>query len=156
MNSSITSNLAEFTAEQKQYLQGFFAAVSQRNLTPFVGLTTDGLITADSSSNLLNQAADPAEETWFGTPISDLSREERWKHEQDPLTIWDKVLRYSRQNESPTDDDRFRLKYFGLFHVAPAQDSFMLRLRVPGGSVRSGPQSYPGQGKPRDARPKCE
>jgi ferredoxin-nitrite reductase len=70
---------------------------------------------------------------WFNTPISDLSREERWKHEKDPLAIWDTVLRYSSQNQSPSDDDRFRLKYLGLFHVAPAQDSFMLRLRVPGG-----------------------
>jgi ferredoxin-nitrite reductase len=43
------------------------------------------------------------------------------------------VLQYSNQNQPPRDDDRFRLKYFGLFHVAPAQDSFMLRLRVPGG-----------------------
>ncbi len=75
----------------------------------------------------------PGEELWFNTPVSDLCREERWKHEKNPLAIWDKVLQYSSQNQPPSDDDRFRLKYLGLFHVAPAQDSFMLRLRVPGG-----------------------
>ena len=133
MSSTTTSNPTEFTAEQKQYLQGFFAAISQCNLVPFVGHTVDGLITSDSGSNLPNQAATPSEENWFNTPISDLSREERWKHKQDPFAIWDKVLQYSNQNQPPTDDDRFRLKYLGLFHVAPAQDSFMLRLRVPGG-----------------------
>src|SRR5207245_802762 len=110
----------------------------QRGLVPFVGHTADGRITADPSSNLPNQAstAEP-EATWFNTPVSDLVREERWKQEQDPFAIWDKILQYSNQNLPPTDDDRFRLKYFGLFHVAPAQDSFMLRLKVPGGILSS-------------------
>ena len=131
--SSTVANSNQFTDEQKQYLQGFFAAVAQRGCLPFVGHTADGLITADPTSNVANHALATSEETWFNTPVSDLSREERWKHEQDPFAIWDKVLQYSNQNQPPSDDDRFRLKYFGLFHVAPAQDSFMLRLRVPGG-----------------------
>jgi ferredoxin-nitrite reductase len=135
--SSTVVNPSEFTVEQKQYLQGFFAAVAQRGLVPFVGHTPDGLVTADPASGVANQAATSGEETWFDIPVSDLAREERWKHEQDPFAIWDKVLQYSNQNQPPTDDDRFRLKYFGLFHVAPAQDSFMLRLRVPGGILSS-------------------
>ena len=125
-------NSAEFTTEQKEYLQGFFAGIGQRGLIPFVGQTADGLITSDPTFSLRNQAAE-AEPLWFNTPISELSREERWKLEQDPLTIWDKLLQYSNHNQPPTEEDRFRIKYFGLFHVAPAQDSFMLRLRVPGG-----------------------
>ncbi len=125
-------NSAEFTTEQKEYLQGFFAGIGQRGLIPFVGQTADGLITSDPTFSLRNQAAE-TEPLWFNTPISELSREERWKFEQDPLTIWDKLLQYSNHNQPPTEEDRFRIKYFGLFHVAPAQDSFMLRLRVPGG-----------------------
>jgi ferredoxin-nitrite reductase len=133
MSTGTTVNPAEFTSEQKEYLQGFFAGVAQRGFVPFVGHTLNGLITADPSSGLPNQAQSETEATWFNTPVSDLSREERWKHEQDPFGIWDKVLQYSNQNQPPSDDDRFRLKYFGLFYVSPAQDSFMLRLRVPGG-----------------------
>ena len=125
-------NSAEFTTEQKEYLQGFFAGIGQRGLIPFVGQTADGLITSDPTFSLPNQAAE-TEPLWFNTPISEQSREERWKFEQDPLTIWDKLLQYSNHNQPPTEEDRFRIKYFGLFHVAPAQDSFMLRLRVPGG-----------------------
>jgi ferredoxin-nitrite reductase len=132
MTNNTVIDSAEFTTEQKEYLQGFFAGIGQRGLIPFVGHTADGLITSDPTSCLPNQAAE-AEPLWFNTPVSDLSREERWKLEQDPLTIWDKLLQYSNQNQSPTEEDRFRIKYFGLFHVAPAQDSFMLRLRVPGG-----------------------
>jgi ferredoxin-nitrite reductase len=131
MNTEIATNPAEFTSEQKQYLQGFFAGIVQRGGKPFVGHTSDGQITSDPASGLADQAE--VEATWFDTPVSDLSREERWKQEQDPFAIWDKILEYSNQNLPPREDDRFRLKYFGLFHVAPAQDSFMLRLRVPGG-----------------------
>jgi ferredoxin-nitrite reductase len=129
--TSSTVNPAEFSSEQKEYLQSLFADVARGGLVPFVGHTGDGLITADLTSGLANMAEPEA--TWFNTPISDLSREERWKFEQDPFAIWDKVLSYSNRNVPPTDDDRFRLKYLGLFYVAPAQDSFMLRLRVPGG-----------------------
>jgi ferredoxin-nitrite reductase len=132
MTNNTVIDSADFTTEQKEYLQGFFAGIGQRGLIPFVGHTVDGLITSDPASVLPNQAAE-TEPLWFNTPVSDLSREERWKLEQDPLTIWDKLLQYSNQNQPPTEEDRFRIKYFGLFHVAPAQDSFMLRLRVPGG-----------------------
>jgi ferredoxin-nitrite reductase len=137
MSVGTVVNSGEFTAEQKQYLQGFFAAVAQRSVVPFVGHTNDGLISADSTSNLANHAAAESEPTWFGTPVSDLAREERWKHEQDPFAIWDRVLQYSNQNQPPSEDDRFRMKYLGLFHVAPAQDSFMLRLKLPGGVISS-------------------
>jgi ferredoxin-nitrite reductase len=132
MSSNIVLNSAEFTGEQKEYLRSFFAGIAQRGLTPFVGHTAEGLITSDPASGLPNQAIE-SEPLWFNAPVSDLSREERWKFEQDPFTIWEKLLHYSNQNQPPTEDDRFRIKYFGLFYVAPAQDSFMLRLRVPGG-----------------------
>jgi ferredoxin-nitrite reductase len=133
MSGSGIINTSEFTAEQKEYLQGFFTSVAQHGFIPFVGHTANGLITADPVSSLTNQAVVEAEPCWFSTPISDLAREERWKYEQDPFAIWDKILEYSSRNQTPTDGDRFRLKYLGLFHVAPAQESFMLRLRVPGG-----------------------
>lgn len=127
-----TAAFADFTVEQKKYLQGFFAGVGQRGLLPFVGQTSEGLITNDPAA-AVKADAEPSEEMWFETPVSELSKEERWKHELNPLDIWEKLLQYANQNQAPTDDDRFRIKYFGLFHVAPAQDSFMLRLRVPGG-----------------------
>jgi ferredoxin-nitrite reductase len=116
MSSNAISNSAEFTTAQKEYLQGFFAGVTQRGFkVPFVGHTADGRITADPGSHLHNQASISAEPKWFDTPVSDLSREEQWKYEQNPLEIWDKVLEYSNQDRCPTEDDRFRLKYHGLF-----------------------------------------
>jgi ferredoxin-nitrite reductase len=131
---SVTNSPAAFSAEQKEYLQGFFAGAAQRGALPYVGQTSAGLITADPSAGGPNlAAAEPEEELWYGTPLEDLSNEERIKHDENPLDIWDKLLAHASENRPPNDADRFRIKYFGLFYVAPAQDSFMLRLRTPGG-----------------------
>lgn len=129
MASQAISNPA-FTAEQKEYLQGFFAGVAQR--IPFAGHTTAGLITANPNAAATNLAAEVPEATYFNIPISDLSREERWKYEEDPLNIWDKLLAHVNEDKAPAPDDLFRFKFHGLFYVSPAQDSFMLRMRVPG------------------------
>ncbi|MGB6193557.1 MAG: NirA family protein, partial [Terracidiphilus sp.] len=131
METPASPNSAGFTAEQKEYLLGFFAGAMQP-VRPFVGLTATGLLTDDSASGAVNQA-DPPEEKYFDTPISDLCKEERWKHDQNPLDVWDKLIAHADGNRAPAPDDIFRFKFHGLFYVAPAQDSFMLRLRVPGG-----------------------
>ena len=124
-------NSAAFSSEQKEYLLGFFAGALNRGAQPFVGHTAAGLITSDATSAAVNLAE--AEETFHGTPVSDLCREELWKHEQNPLDIWDRLIAHADENRAPAADDLFRFKFHGLFYVAPAQDSFMLRLRVPGG-----------------------
>ena len=132
MSIDSVTNPTEFTNEQKEYLHGFFAGLAERGLRPFVGHPVSGLITNDPTSGVVNQAVE-TEPLWFNTPVSDLSKEERWKFEQNPFALWDRLLWYSNENQPPSEADRFRIKYYGLFHVAPAQDSFMLRLRVPGG-----------------------
>ncbi len=134
METPASLNSAGFTAEQKEYLLGFLAGTMQRGARPFVGFTAEGLLTGDPASGTMN-LAEPAEEKFHGTPVSELSKEERWKHEQDPLDVWDKLIAHADDNRAPAPDDNFRFKFHGLFHVAPAQDSFMLRLRVPGGMV---------------------
>jgi ferredoxin-nitrite reductase len=128
-------NSAAFTAEQQQYLQGFFAGATQRGAIPFVGLTASGLITNDPASGVANKAGEASEATYFGTPVSDLSREERWKYEENPLDIWDKLVAHANEDRVPVLDDLFRFKFHGLFYVAPAQDAFMVRLRIPGAEL---------------------
>jgi ferredoxin-nitrite reductase len=123
-----------FTLEQKEYLAGFLLAVAKRGETFFVGNTASGLITDGSGAEAdsPNLAAVPKEDTWFGTPIDDLCKEERWKYEANPLDLWDELLAHANENRFPDGRDAFRFKFHGLFYVAPAQDSFMLRLRTPG------------------------
>jgi ferredoxin-nitrite reductase len=136
METLAPQNSASFTAEQKEYLLGLFSGAMQRGRRPFVGYADTGLLTDDPASGTLNHA-ERAVENVHGTPVSELCREELWKYEQNPLDIWDKILAHADEDRAPAAEDVFRFKFHGLFYVAPAQDSFMLRLRMPGGIVTS-------------------
>lgn len=135
MNSSLTSEASEFTTEQKQYLAGFFSGAVQRMTQPFVGVTVSGHFTDDPQQSAINLGA--REPDVYGTPVSDLCREELWKYEQNPLEVWDRLITSANENKPPSTEDSFRFKFHGLFYVAPAQDSFMLRLRIAGGILTS-------------------
>ena len=126
-----------FTEEQKQYLQGFFAGVTARTVSPFVGQLPGGKFTAQAIPGIANLATEPIaeEQAVFGTPISDLCEQEIWKLEQHGLDIWDKLIAHAEENKFPDKADTFRFRYHGLFYVAPAQDAFMLRCRVPAGQL---------------------
>lgn len=120
-----------FTAEQKEYLAGFAVGLAARQQVPFVGHLPDGRISHVQGS-AANLAAEPEPETAFGMPLEELAKEERLKLEENPLDIWDKIVRHSEDDVFPQGGDVFRFKFHGLFYVAPNQDSFMLRVRVPG------------------------
>ena len=125
---------APFTDEQKEYIAGYLSGVAARQIVPFAGHLADGRITNVASDGAANLAAPSEEEkTAFGVPIDELSKEERLKLEEDPLEIWDKILAHAAADTPPEGGDIFRFKFHGLFYVAPNQDSFMLRVRVPGG-----------------------
>jgi len=125
-----------FTREQKEYLQGYFAGLACR--APFAGHLQDGRITSLPVPGVVNRAAEPeatAEEAVHGTPVSELCQQELWKLEQHGLDIWDKLIAHAADDKFPDKADTFRFRYHGLFYVAPAQDSFMLRCRVPAGEL---------------------
>src|SRR5688572_24734445 len=124
----------EFTPEQKEYLAGFMAGVAQRQLYPYVGETSNGQITADPTQGGANLAG-PKDETIFGTPRSECTKQELWKHELHGLDAWDRLLQHAEGNKFPDEADTFRFRYHGLFYVAPAQKSFMLRCRIPAGEL---------------------
>ena len=132
----MTGDTGPLTSAQKEYLEGFAAGLRARGLVPFVGERADGTLTHladEASANLA--APDAATETAFGVPIDELTREERLKLEENPLDIWDKILRHAAADKPPEGGDVFRFKFHGLFYVAPAQDAFMLRVRVPGNAL---------------------
>lgn len=98
---------------------------------PFVGTTANGQLTASSTGSATGNLATPAEETVHGTPLGDLCKEELWKHDENPLDAWERLLKHADENKFPDPENMYRFKTHGLFYVAPAQDSFMIRLRVP-------------------------
>ncbi len=104
----------------------------------FVGTTAAGQLTGSPAAAATgNLAAPAAEDSVFGTPLADLSKPERWKHEQNGLDVWEKLVAHAAADKFPDEADTFRFKFHGLFYVAPAQDSFMMRLRIPAGEISS-------------------
>lgn len=108
----------EFSTEQKNLLEQIFAEAYASGKRAAATSTETAAALPDASV--------------FGTPIADLCKEERWKHEQHGLDIWEKMAHHASANVFPKDGDIFRFKYHGLFYVAPAENAFMLRLRIPG------------------------
>lgn len=105
----------------------------------FVGHTAGGQVTASATGAATgNFAAPPVEDTVFGTPLGDLCKEERWKHDENPLDAWERLLAHADADRLPDTENTYRFKTFGLFYVAPAQDSFMIRLRVPACEMTAG------------------
>ena len=128
---STTTATGPFTDEQKEFLSGFMAGVAQRGIHPYVGTTASGQLTGDPAQG----GANLAEETIYGTPLGDVTKQERWKHEEHPLDGWDRILAHAEAGKLPDEENTFRFRNFGMFHVSPAQNSFMLRCRIPAGEL---------------------
>ena len=62
-----------------------------------------------------------------------LVKEEEAKRARHGLDMWGLIAANAAKGEFPKGTDVFLYKFHGLFHVAPTQDSFMLRLRIPNG-----------------------
>ena len=125
---------AEFSTAQKEYLQGFTAGLAAAGALPFVGANGNGKLTATPAPGVVNEAAEPL---WYGWPLDEITREEQLKREQNPLDLWDQLLAHARDDRAPQGGDVYRFKFHGLFWVAPAQDSFMVRVRVPANAMTS-------------------
>jgi ferredoxin-nitrite reductase len=142
-SDEINMTLDEFTNEQKQYLQGFMSgaelARSSSGLPTFAGALclgkanvapkpsqTEGVPSGPDAVHILAQNR-------FLAEGKKLCAQEEAKRKRHPLDMWDDVKTHAEEERFPKGDDLLAFKYHGLFHVAPAQDAYMCRLRMPGG-----------------------
>jgi ferredoxin-nitrite reductase len=73
----------------------------------------------------------------FETSGKKLVAEEIAKRDKDGLAMWEEIADRSAKNEFPKGTDVFLTKYHGLFFVAPAQNAYMCRMRLPAGIIRA-------------------
>jgi len=66
-----------------------------------------------------------------------LCNEEKAKRDKHMCDIWDDIAKRSEEAAFPKGTDVFLTKSQGLFYVTPAQDSYMCRMRIPGGHLNS-------------------
>ncbi len=120
--------VTEFDDQQKQWLQGFVSGLEARKA-------------ADKLTNRSAASAAPSNLDALQTAAQDrtlaaggkLVAEETAKRQRHPLDRMDEVSGRAKAGQFPKGMDVFLTKYQGLFYVAPAQDSFMCRLRIPNG-----------------------
>jgi ferredoxin-nitrite reductase len=126
-SAMVSNDNSGFTEEQTNYLSGFVSGVLQARELPFLG--------QDAAGRFTHEPAAAVEETVFGTPLDDLCKEERIKHEKNGLDCYDSILANAAAGIFPQDGDVFRYKFHGLFFVSPAEESIMLRCRIAGGAI---------------------
>ena len=125
-----------FNDEQKRYLEGFVsgqaAARAAKGLGPLFPVSGggDAAPSGPEAIHFRAQARVMAEGR-------KLVPEEEAKRSKNPLDMWDELAANARAGRFPKSTDVFRYKFHGLFHVAPAQDAFMCRLRIPNGILYS-------------------
>lgn len=149
-----------FSDEQKQFLQGFASgcdvARSSRGLPTFADVL--GVSNSAAPISSTRNDASHADATHVDAAHVDATRpddehfaawestlkngqklcpEEEMKRKSNPLDAWDEIVQHARDGKNPKGLDVLRFKTHGLFYVAPAQDSFMCRLRFHGGILSS-------------------
>ena len=121
---------ADFTPDQKRYLEGFLAGAQalravQSGAVPVPAAASGGHEGPDKAHL---EAQDKL--TQGGGKLSD---PEKWKRAEHPFDAYPRFKAQARSGAYPKPEDNFRWRFHGLFYVAPAQDSYMCRLRLPNG-----------------------
>ena len=62
--------------------------------------------------------------------------QEKWKAAEHPFDAYPRLRSEALTGAKPKPEDNFRWRYHGLFYVAPAEDSYMCRLRIPNGILK--------------------
>ena len=130
----------DFEPEQKRYLEGFAAGLQ-------IARTAKGLAgpTAALAHSVPAPEPEPVGPEAAALKAQDrvlkaggkLSDPEKFKREQHPFDTYERLKEYSAKNIYPKPPDNFRWRFFGLFYVAPNQNSYMCRLRIPNGIMKA-------------------
>jgi len=119
-----------FTEEQQEYLKGFMSGVAARRAVAGAPSPPAGEAAQSGDINALAQDRITA-------AGGKLVAEEAAKRKKHPLDRFDEISAMAGAGQFPKGLDVFLAKFHGLFFVAPAQNSFMCRLRIPGGILNS-------------------
>ncbi len=121
--------MTELDARQRLWLEGFRAGVAAGK-----GGNPAAAASPSNSPDALMLAAQDRTVATGGKLVA----EENAKRQRHPLDRWSELVSRAEAGQFPKGIDVFLTKYHGLFYVAPAQDSFMCRLRIPNGILTTG------------------
>jgi ferredoxin-nitrite reductase len=124
----------DFSNEQKRYLEGLAAGV--QIMRSGRGLGSGATVAKTSAEPFGPDAAHLKAQDKVLAAGKKLADQEKFKREEHPFDAYPRLKQQAFTNSPPTPPDNFRWRYYGLFYVAPAQDSFMCRLRIPNGVLK--------------------
>jgi ferredoxin-nitrite reductase len=122
----------EFTEEQKRYLEGFTSGLQISRVGRGLG---GGQPKANAEAIGPDAAHFKAQDKVLAAGRK-LADQEKFKREEHPFDAYERLKQQASTNSPPSPADNFRWRYHGLFYVAPAQDSYMCRLRIPNGVLK--------------------
>ena len=120
---------ANFTADQKQYLEGFATGLA-------LAKATKAKSAPGASEPQGPDAPHVAAQNRVIEGGGKLADQEKWKREEHPFDAYGRLKDQAARNEFPKPADNFRWRYYGLFYVAPNQNAYMCRLRIPNGILK--------------------
>jgi ferredoxin-nitrite reductase len=123
----------DFTDEQKRYLEGFAAGLQVLKSGRSLGGGTPAKTTVEPSGP---EAAHIKAQDKVIASGKKLADQEKFKREEHPFDAYPRLKQQALDNAPPSPADNFRWRYYGLFYVAPTQDSYMCRLRIPNGILK--------------------
>src|ERR1700723_2858677 len=129
---------ADFSDEQKGYWEGFMPGLHVGRVGRSIGVAPGPGAPAGKADPepVGPDAAGFKAQDRFVREGKKLSDPEKFKREQHPFDAYERLKAQAGSNTPPPPADNFRWRYYGLFYVAPAQDSFMCRLRIPNGILK--------------------
>jgi len=112
----------DFSESQKRYVEGLGRGLA-------IARAAHGQAPAPAGPDGIAYAA----QNRFLARGQALAKEEEAKRARHGLDLWDLIAANAQKGEFPKGTDAFLYRYHGLFHTAPTQNSFMLRLCIPNG-----------------------
>src|SRR3954463_5439911 len=122
----------DFTDEQKRYLEGFTSGLQISRVARGLG----GGAGKANAEPIGPEAAHIKAQDKVTAAGKKLADQEKFKREEHPFDAYPRLKQQALDDAPPSTADNFRWLYYGLFYVAPAQDSYMCRLRIPNGIVK--------------------
>ncbi|MGV8954430.1 MAG: NirA family protein [Cypionkella sp.] len=117
---------ADFTPEQRRYLEGLVAGMNAVRSAVGSGASGPAVPTGPDAPHLLAMVRTEAE----GRTLAD---QEQFKRDEHPHDAYARMKAQAESGQYPKPRDNFRWRFHGLFYVAPNQNSYMCRLRLPNG-----------------------
>ena len=141
LKAQTEQHVGDFEPEQKRYLEGFVAGLQIAKAAKSISgpaAAAPCVVPAPNAQEPVGpEAAALKAQNRVLVGGGKLSDPEKFKREEHPFDGYERLKAQAANGEFPKPPDNFRWRFFGLFYVAPNQNAYMCRLRLPNGILKA-------------------